>query len=237
MQVVIPAAGAGTRLRPLTDSRPKALVDVAGKPILTHCFEQLLDLPITEIVVIVGYRGNEIIDHYGDSFEGVPLTYTWQQDQRGIAHALLQAESHVVDPFLLVNSDNVFRANLQYVVTTYRETGADGVVLVTKVDPEQARQTGAVAVEDDRVVGIAEKSADPPSTLVNAGCYLLPPAIFQACQLLRPGAEGEYQLSDAVTVLCHAGYEFVPVRLDGWRVNVNTPADIDRAEAHLRESQ
>lgn len=237
MQVVIPAAGAGTRLRPLTDDRPKALVDVAGKPILTHCFEQLLELPITAIVVIVGYRGKEIIDQYGHSFQDIPLTYTWQEEQRGLAHALLQAETHVDGAFLLVNGDNVFRADIRDVVKTYRETGADGVVLVTEVDPEQARQTGAVVVEDDRVVEITEKSAAPPSNLVNAGCYLLPPAVFQACQLLRPGAEGEYQLSDAVTVLCHAGYEFVPVRLDGWRVNVNSPADIDRAEAHLRESQ
>lgn len=236
MQAVIPAAGEGTRLRPLTESQPKALVEVNGKPILTHCFEQLRELPVTEVVVIVGYRGEAIVDHYGDSFEDLELTYAWQREQRGLAHALLQAEAHVDDAFLLVNGDNVFRANLQDVIATYRESEVDGIALVTEVTSEEARRTGTVAIEDGRIVEIAEKADDPPSTLANAGCYLLPPAVFHACHLVRPGAEGEYQLSDAVSVLCYAGYELRPIRLEGWRVNVNTPEDIEQAEARLRES-
>lgn len=233
MQAVIPAAGAGTRLRPLTASRPKGLVEVAGKPILTHCFEQLLDLQISDVIVIVGYRGQDIIDHYGDSFADLSLTYVWQEERRGLAHALLQAHEHVEDDCLLLNGDNVFRANLEAVVSAQRDSAVDGVALVTDVEPAEARRTGAVVVDGDRIVEIVEKSSDPPSTLVSAGCYLLPLAIFHACRLIRPGADGEYQLSDAVSVLCRAGYDFVPVHLDGWRVNVNTPADIDRAEARL----
>lgn len=237
VQAVVPAAGKGTRLRPLTERRPKALVEVGGKPILAHCFEQLLDLPITDVVVIVGYRGEEIVDRYGKTFRDLSLTYAWQHDQRGLAHALLQAEEYVDDAVLLLNGDNVVRANLQEVVTKHRDTGADGIALVTEAETEEARRTGAVVVEHDRVVDIVEKSRDPPSNLVNAGCYLLPPAVFQACHLLRPGADGEYQLSDAVAVLCRAGYGITPVQLDGWRVNVNTPEDIERAESRLRRSQ
>ena len=88
---------------------------------------------------------------------------------------------------------------------------------------------------DGRVAGMAEKADDPPSTLANAGCYTLPLEIFHACHLVRPGAEGEYQLSDAVDLLCRAGYDFVPVSLEGWRTNVNSMEDIEQAESRLRE--
>ncbi|MFC7114640.1 sugar phosphate nucleotidyltransferase [Natronoarchaeum sp. GCM10025703] len=233
MHAVVPAAGRGTRLRPLTSETPKGLIEVAGTPILTHCFEHLVELGIDEIIVIVGYEGQQIIDHYGDAFDGVPLTYAWQEQRRGLAHALVQARDHVEGAFLVVNGDNVFGRPPGQLLDAYLEADADGAVYVESVSIGEARTTGVVELADGRVVDLTEKADEPPSTLANAGCYVLPEAIFQACDLLQPGAEGEYQLSDAVGVLCRAGYEFVPVELDGWRVNVNTPGDIERAEAKI----
>ena len=93
MQAVIPAAGKGTRLRPLTAEKPKALVEVADRPILSHCLERLVELPIAEVVVIVGYEGQQIIDRYGDEFDGLTITYSWQHEQNGLAHALVQLRS------------------------------------------------------------------------------------------------------------------------------------------------
>ena len=241
MQAVVPAAGMGTRLRPLTDNKPKGLVDVAGAPILTHCFERLTALGIDEIVVVVGYEGQQIVNHYGDSFKRASLTYVWQAERLGLAHALLQARPHVDGTFLTVNGDNVFGTAPQVLLDTVRENDVDGAVYVESVSTAEAQQTGVVELADGRVVDLAdgrvvdlvEKAENPPTTLANAGCYVLPEAVFEACDLLRPGAEGEYQLSDAVGVLCRAGYEFAPVELDGWRVNVNTPEEIERAEAAL----
>jgi glucose-1-phosphate thymidylyltransferase len=69
-----------------------------------------------------------------------------------------------------------------------------------------------------------------PPTLVTTGCYVLPPAIFRACRLLQPTAEGEYQLSEAVGLLLDAGYTFETIAVEE-RVNVNTPTDLDRAAA------
>ena len=234
MHAVIPAAGKGTRLRPHTAGRPKGLVDVAGRPILTHCFEQVLELPVDELVVIVGYEGQKIVDHYGDSFHGVPLSFVWQHEQNGLAHAVLQTQDVVDEAFVLLNGDNVLQADLEPLVDACGSGGADGAVLVEEVSAETAQKTGVLDIEDGQVVDVVEKSPSPPSRLANAGCYCLPPEIFQACALLRPGAEGEYQLSDAVSVLCRAGYTVTPVELDGWRVNVNTPADIERAKERLQ---
>lgn len=233
MQAVVPAAGMGTRLRPLTSDKPKGLVDVAGAPILTHCFDRLTALGIDEIVVVVGYEGQQIVEYYGDTFDDVALTYVWQEQRRGLAHALLQARPHVDGTFLTINGDNVFGTAPQVLLDTYREDDVDGAVYVESVSAEQAQTTGVVELADGRVVDLVEKADNPPTTLANAGCYVLPDAVFEACDLLRPGAEDEYQLSDAVSVLCRAGYEFAPVELDGWRVNVNTPEEIERTEAKL----
>lgn len=70
MDAVVLAAGEGTRLRPLTEDKPKGMVEVADTPILTHCFDQLIELGVDELVVVVGYLKEQIIDHYGDEYRG-----------------------------------------------------------------------------------------------------------------------------------------------------------------------
>jgi glucose-1-phosphate thymidylyltransferase len=89
------------------------------------------------------------------------------------------------------------------------------------------------ADETGGVTRIVEKPAEPSSTFVAAGWYVLPADVFHACALLRPSAEGEYQLSEAVGLLMRAGYEVETVRL-GERVNVNTPADVERSSGLVR---
>ena len=120
MQAVVLAAGQGTRLRPLTEDKPKGMVEVAGKPILTHCFEQLIELGADELHVVVGYKKQAIIEHYDDAFEGVPITYSHQREQQGLAHALLTVEEQIDDDFMLMLGDNVFRANLEDVVAEHQ---------------------------------------------------------------------------------------------------------------------
>ncbi|MDB2265975.1 sugar phosphate nucleotidyltransferase [Halorubrum ezzemoulense] len=111
---------------------------------------------------------------------------------------------------------------------------ADAVLAIEEVSPEVAATTGVIETDEaGRVTGIIEKPAEPSSTLVTTGCYVLPEDVFHACALLRPSAEGEYQLSEAVGLLVRAGYEVATVRL-GERVNVNTSEDVGRASELLR---
>lgn len=234
MQAVIPAAGEGTRLRPRTDDRPKALVEVAGKPILTHCFETLAAAGIEEFVVIVGYRMNDIIEHYGDDYQRIPITYVHQRDQLGLGHAILQAEPHIDGPFVLMNGDNVFHADLTPAIERHQTEDVDVVILVEEVSREDATETGVVVSDEEgRVLELVEKPQDPPSTLVNAGCYVLPPGVFHALHLVQPSERGEYELTDAIDLIVTAGMTVETTPLDGWRVNVNTEDDVERAEARL----
>jgi len=228
---VVPAAGEGTRLRPLTDSRPKGLVPVGGKPLLTHVFDRLIEAGVDELLAVVGYEKAAIVEHYGDAFRGHPITYVHQRERRGLGHAVLQAAPHVDEPFVLLNGDNVFGCDVSPAVRRTSADGVDAAVVVADATPEEAATTGVLEATDGRVTGVVEKPDDPPSTLVTTGCYVLPPAVFDACRLVRPGDTGEIELTAALDLLVTAGLTVEPVRLDGPRVNVNTPADVERAES------
>ncbi|MEF8783168.1 MAG: UTP--glucose-1-phosphate uridylyltransferase AglF [Haloarculaceae archaeon] len=234
MKAVVLAAGEGTRLRPLTEDKPKGMVDVDGEPILTHCFDQLVDLGADELLVVVGYMKETIIEHYGDEYEGIPITYAHQREQTGLAHALLTVEEHIDDDFMLMLGDNIFRANLQDVVNRQQEERADAAFLVEEVPWEEASRYGVCDTNKyGEIVEVVEKPDDPPSNLVMTGFYTFTPAIFHACHLVQPSDRGEYEISDAVDLLIHSGRTIDALRMDGWRVDVGYPEDREKAERLL----
>jgi glucose-1-phosphate thymidylyltransferase len=238
MKAIVLAAGEGTRLRPLTEDKPKGMVEVNGKPLITHCFEKLSDLGATEFVVVVGYRKQDIIDHYGDEWQGIPITYTHQREQNGLAHALLTAEEHIDDDFMLILGDNVFEANLSDVVHRQQESRADAAFLVEEVPWDEAPRYGVCDTNKyGEITDVVEKPDDPPSNLVMTGFYTFSPAIFHACKLVQPSNRGEYELSEAIDLLLQSGRTIDAIRLDGWRVDVGYPEDRDEAERRLEDGE
>jgi len=236
MQAVVLAAGKGTRLRPLTDDKPKVLVEVNGTPLIEDVFDNLLEAGATDLVVVVGYKAEQIIDRYGDAYEGVPITYAHQREQLGLAHAILQAEPHIDGPFMLMLGDNVFRGNLADVTNRQTEDRADAAFLVEEVPYEEASRYGVLDTNEyGEVVEVVEKPDDPPSNLVMTGFYTFTPAIFHACHLVQPSDRGEYELPDAIDLLIQSGRTIDAIRLDGWRIDVGYPEDRDRAEKRLGE--
>ena len=134
-----------------------------------------------------------------------------------------------------MNGDNVFIRSVEPAVTAVEE--ADAALAVEAASAEVAATTGVIETELAAcVTGIGAKPGGPSSTLVTAGCCVFPEDVFHACALLRPSAEGEYQLSEAVGRLVRAGYSVETVRLSE-RVNVNTPADKERASELVREEK
>ncbi len=236
MQAIVPAAGRGSRLGELTDDRPKGLVEVAGRPLITYALDAAIEAGVDELVLVIGYEGGQLVEAIGDAHRGVPVTYVHQRERLGLAHAVREAESVVDGTFLLVNGDNVFLEGVTPAVEAAADPDVDGVLAVEEVSMDVARTTGVIGTDSSGAVRrIVEKPADPPSTLVTTGCYVLPSETFRACALVQPSAEGEYQLSEAVGLLIHAGHAFETVSL-GERVNVNTSADVDRAAALITRS-
>jgi glucose-1-phosphate thymidylyltransferase len=236
MKAVVLAAGQGTRLRPLTDDKPKALVEVAGRPILSHCFDQLIEVGADELLVVVGYKKEKLIEYYGDSYDGVPITYAHQREPQGLAHALLTVEEHIDDEFMLMLGDNIFDANLGDVINRQHEDRADAAFLVEEVPYEDASRYGVCDTNDyGEIVEVIEKPDDPPTNLVMTGFYTFTPAIFHACHLVQPSDRGEYELSDAIDLLIQSERTIDAIRMNGWRIDVGYPEDRDEAERRLEE--
>ncbi len=236
MQAVIPAAGKGTRLRPLTETKPKALVEIAGRPLLSHIFDRLIDLPITEAVVIIGYRGDQVIEQFGTRYDDLPLTYVRQEEQLGLAHAIAQAESVVEGDFLVFNGDNILGCSLESLYRTQKQDSTDVTLLTETADVKTARTTGVVVInESGQVMQLLEKPDNPPSRRVTTGVYGVSAEFFEVFREVEPSDRGEYELADVIDQMLHEGATVETVELEGWRVNVNEPGDRERASELLEQ--
>ncbi len=107
MQAVILAAGKGTRMYPMTLDKPKPLIEVANKPVLEHNLDKMLGL-IDEAIIIVGYKKDQIMSRLGERYHSIKVTYVVQEETLGTGHALMLAEQHVKDKFLVINGDDLF---------------------------------------------------------------------------------------------------------------------------------
>ena len=110
MKAVILAAGEGRRLRPFTETMPKVMLAVANKPVLEYVFDAARNCGIDEIIVVVGYK-KEVIMEYFKNYKGIKITYVIQDKQLGTAHALLQAKSKLNDSFIVLSGDNIIDQN------------------------------------------------------------------------------------------------------------------------------
>lgn len=164
MNVILPVAGLGTRLRPHTWSRPKPLVSLAGKAVLDHVLDRLEPLDIDRVVFVTGYLGDQIEEYVREhySFDAV---FVEQDVPKGQSHAIIQAREKVSGPTIVLFPDMVFEAEMTNLV----DSGVDGAIFVKEVaDPSRF---GVVIVEDGRITRLVEKPSEPVSNLAVMGVY------------------------------------------------------------------
>lgn len=234
MDGLVFAAGEGTRLRPLTADRPKPLLEVAGQTILERGLDTLVDLGADRLIVVVGYRDDQIVDHLGDAFRDVPVVYARQEERLGMAHALLAAAEHVDDDLLVMDGDCLIDADLAPLVERHRDPAVDGTLLLTRVSREAAQSKAICDVDDEgRLRGIVNKPEDPPDpALIAAGFQTATPALLEACRAVERSPRGEYEMAAAIQRLVDEGKTLVGVEADGWHVNVNTQEDLAAARSY-----
>ena len=241
MHAVVPAAGRGTRLGSFTEDRPKPLVEVADRPLLAHVLDALAAVDPDSYVVVTGYRGEQIRSQFGDSYRETPIRYVSQPEPVGLADAIRRAREEIEErtpddntsEFVVCNGDNALRADLSRLC----DSDAAATLLVERVIPDQARTTGVVVTDEHgQVERVVEKPDDPPGRLVSAGAWRFTPVIADACRAIDPASTGEYELADAITHLVETGHRVDTVELAGERVNVNEPADLERAAVILDEN-
>ena len=208
MQTVVLAAGAGTRMRPLTDDRPKPLLPVADRSLLEHVLTAATAAGASRLVIVVGYESDQIRLSIGDEYAGVPVEYAVQERVAGTADAVRTAREHLTDdPFVVLNGDNWFDANS--LSELYER--APAIASYRVADPTAY---GVLSVENERVIGVVEKPSDPPSNLINAGAYAFPAAAL-AWLDVEESARGERELTDVLDRVIER-YDVTAIELDHW---------------------
>ncbi|CQR53305.1 bifunctional sugar-1-phosphate nucleotidylyltransferase/acetyltransferase [Haloferax massiliensis] len=219
MQTVILAAGRGTRMRPLTDRRPKPMLPVADRPLVAHTADAAVEAGATDITLVVGYEAGDVRDYFGDERGGVPVEFAVQSEQRGTADAVRAAAPHLDpdEPFVVLNGDALY--DVPSLSTLYEGTPAVGSFRVA--DPSSY---GVLDTDDEGfVTGVVEKPADPPSDLVNAGAYVFP-AEAHGWLDVDESDRGELELTDVLAATCEA-YDVRGVAFDRW-LDVGRPWEL-----------
>jgi dTDP-glucose pyrophosphorylase len=229
-KAVLLAAGRGTRMRDLTESLPKPMLEVRGKPVLQHIVEGLRDNGLTNLLVVVGWRADAVKEFFGDGSKlGVRIQYETQTVQDGTGRVVALATDFVGDDsFVLSYGDILVPAeNYQRVCAAHSE--AEAVVTVKRSD--DVSQGGAVFVNEKfELTDLREKlkAGEPTSPWYNAGIYAFRPSIFNYIAKLRPSSRGEYELTDAVRELALAGKKVQALEIAGDWADVRDPEILAR---------
>lgn len=220
MQAVILAAGLGLRLRPLTETTPKALIPVGGRPLIEHT---LAALPAVadDCIIVVNHLGDQIRAHLGERWGGRRIRYVTQGELRVTGHALHAARDLIRGTFLVCNGDDLYRrADLERMVER------DLAVLFCELE-HPVRAGAPICGADGRLVEIRE---DTETTLVNAGCYVLDERFFHY-SLVKLNGRNEYGLPQTLVAMAR-DFPVATIRTNFW-IPVGTPEELVRAEEHL----
>lgn len=222
MQCVILAAGKGSRLRPLTEERPKPLVEVCGKPLLDHIVEAFPSA-IKEIIIVVGYKGEMIREYCGDEFHGRPVTYIEQTEINGPAKALWLTKDLIKGRFLFMFADDIHGEEDLARAVSYTRS----IMSTTSQHPE--RFGVLVRNPDGTIADMVEKPEAPASNLVATGPMVLDKHIFD----FEPESpiNDEYFMPEII-MRYKESYPIAVVEEDLW-LAIGYPEDIDRAEEKL----
>lgn len=172
-QAIILAAGEGQRLRPFTSLKPKVMLSIANRPILSYVVEAVARNGIKKIIMVVGYKKELLQDYFGDGEQfGVDISYVTQKQQIGTGHALKTAEKSAAKTFIVLPGDNVIEPS-----TIAAMVRLDSPTILVRKS-ENASKYGVVIAEGGQAKQIIEKPSQPESNLVNTGIYLLDRDIF-----------------------------------------------------------
>jgi len=207
VKALIPAGGAGTRLRPITHTSAKQLVPVANKPILFYALEAIAAAGVTEVGIIVGDTADEVRAAVGDGERwGLRVTYLPQDQPRGLAHCVLIAREFLGDDdFVMYLGDNLLGEGVTEFVRLFEEERAAARILLVRVpDPQNF---GVAELDGDgTVMRLVEKPKSPPSDLALVGVYLFDPTIHEAVRSIEPSWRDELEITDAIQWLIDHGH-------------------------------
>ncbi len=216
MKAIIPVAGSGTRLRPLTNSKPKALLRVGSKPIIAHIIERLLSIGCREMIPIISPGGGQIPLFIEEYYPEVLVQPVIQQHQLGLGHAVnLAAGIARGSELIVVYGDTIIQGDMSSLI----DHSFDGVIAVKKV--EDPRRFGVVHTAKGLITKFVEKPAESESNLAVVGLnYIRNSDDLFSCldEIIENDIRtmGEYQITDAFQLMVGRGKKMKPFPVEGW---------------------
>ena len=240
MKGLIPAAGMGERLKPITLAIPKELLMVGDKAVIEYVIEAMKNVGIKEITIVVGWRKNAILDYLGSGKRlGVNLSYVVQDERNGLAKAV-DAGKYLLqgDSFMVVLGDDFFypKTFLKEILDFHNREDADATIGVAKI--EDPSRHGIIKPGTNNIIeDIIEKPSKEkaPSNLGCMGVYIFKSDIFAAIKKTKPGVKDEYQLTDSIKILIDDGKKVLFNEIKGTHIDVGTLEDFRKANAFLLE--
>lgn len=226
MTAAVLAGGLGTRLRTVTADRPKALVEIHGRPFLAYLLDYLSGSGVRSAVLCTGYRGEQIYRSFGGSYKNLQLSYSREARPLGTAGALRLALPQLIsDPVLVMNGDSFCAADLREFWSWHCGRASRATMLLTRVS--DTRRYGSVAVgADGAVTAFAEKrSQDKAAGWINAGVYLLSRRVLAAIPEDTP-ASLEHDVFPGLVGQGLRGFA-----ITGRFLDIGTPEDFAAAES------
>lgn len=223
---IILAGGRGQRLQPKVPHLPKPMAPVGGRPFLEYILDRLVDTGVTDIVLSVGYRAEMIQEYFGNSYRSVTLRYSLEKFSLGTGGAIvLGMKKAKLSPVLVLNGDTLVEVGYRDLIA-WSGTLVSSVGVVLCQVPNVARY-GSVVLSGDRVVEFKEKGKNGPG-LVNAGIYVIHPAVFSLYEL----KESFSFETDFLQRYCS---ELRPQAFvtDGYFIDIGTPEDYERAQRDI----
>ena len=216
MKAVIPVAGAGTKLRPLTYTQPKALIPIAGKTILSHIVDQLSEAGITEFIFIVGYLGEKIQDYVKQTYPNLTTHFVYQNERQGTGHAVELTKKLIGDePIFVALGDTSCEFDVKEIIDS-----PDSMIGIRKVD--DPRDFGVATIDENGFIEhLVEKPAIPKSNMALVGLYKIneTAVLFECLQQLfveNITTRGEYNLTDALACMIQKGTRFRSFKVANW---------------------
>lgn len=233
MKAVVLAGGFGTRLRPLTDTVPKPLLPVAGRPCIDYVLHSLVGAGVHQIIVATSYMSDHVMKRIGDGLAyDASILYSFEAEPRGTAGAVKILEAFLDDTFVVASGDVLADVHLAKLTETHGAREALATMALTRV--EDPSGFGVVEVDDaDRVVRFQEKPRPEEafSNLINAGIYILEPEVLE---VVPPGRVFDFS-KDVFPALLAKGQPLCGVELEGLWMDIGRPRDLWRASLEVIE--
>ena len=237
MRTVILAAGMGTRLRPVIgNGKQKTMAKYSDKPLLQRNIEILKENGLEDIVIVVNYKKEEIMDFFGDGSRfGVKIEYVVQKNPKGgTADAVKCIKDKITEEkFVLIFGDNIFDPKILYRILE-EVNGYDGILCGKEV--EDPSRFGILEMDGKHVKRIIEKPENPPSNLALTGLFVLPKDIFSAIERTKLSKRSEYELTDSIQILLDEGREFGFVAATEFWLDPSSKDEMSKAEKLVKVS-